>query len=197
MQKTSPGMQRKFLHQNKKREINTIILADKHALLPLKPCYSGTPVSWVFLSSNSFSHSALLVNIPIIHTSNSNLSNCRLYSQEPLTIQTSQTPEAFCTSVCCKLNSFTFICCYANHVKCMALVELPVINHHSRKKDKEVYIYISNTCVIVTWSLRNCRSATRTSKLALALSKFFCRRAVAYTIKFSGILHLHPNLMKI
>lgn len=35
----------KFLHQNKKREINTIILADKHALLPLKPGCSGTPVS--------------------------------------------------------------------------------------------------------------------------------------------------------
>jgi len=45
MQKTSTDMQRKYLHQNKKREINTIILADKHALLPLKPGCSGTPVS--------------------------------------------------------------------------------------------------------------------------------------------------------
>lgn len=35
------------------------------------------------------------------------------------------------------------------------------------------------TWVIVTWSLKNCRSARRTSKLALALSRFLRRRPVA------------------
>lgn len=38
-----------------------------------------------------------------------------------------------------------------------------------------------HTWVMVTWSRRNCRSFRRTSKLALAFCRFFCRRSVAYT----------------
>lgn len=34
---------------------------------------------------------------------------------------------------------------------------------------------------MVTWSLRNCRSVRRTSKLAFAFCRFFCRRSVACT----------------
>lgn len=55
----------------------------------------------------------------------------------------------------------------------------------------------TGTWVMVTWSLKNCRSATRTSKLALAFSKFFSRRAFAYENLGGCRMYQHLKLSKI
>lgn len=59
-----------------------------------------------------------------------------------------------------------------NKGKCAAV-------YGEKQKNMADLIVSNQTWVIVVWSLKNSRSATRTSKLALALSRFFCRRAVA------------------
>jgi len=68
-------------------------------------------------------------------------------------------------------------CCYESSM----FLCLFALNGKMWKMHRRMEPLVSKlTWVIVTWSLKNWRSAIRTSKLALALSRFFCRRPVAW-----------------